>query len=111
MNRALKIAKLYDFVQTLPKKENTLVGNSGSFLSGGQRQRIVIARAVLLRPQILILDEATNALDPETEREIIEDILDLKRKICIIMISHKTSNFKKCDNIYKIDNKKITRIK
>jgi ATP-binding cassette, subfamily B, bacterial PglK len=111
LNRALKIAKLYDFVQTLPKKENTLVGNSGSFLSGGQRQRIVIARAVLLRPQILILDEATNALDPETEREIIEDILDLKRKICIIMISHKTSNFKKCDNIYKIDNKKITKIK
>jgi ABC-type multidrug transport system fused ATPase/permease subunit len=111
LDRVLKIVKFYDFVQKLPKKENTQVGHSGSSLSGGQRQRIVIARALLFKPQILILDEATHALDPETENEIIQDILNLKHKICIIMISHKTSNFKKCDIIYKINNRKIIRIK
>ena len=110
INSALKFSKIYDFVQQLPSKEQTIIGNSGSFLSGGQKQRIVIARAILLKPKILILDEATNALDSATEELIIKDILSMKQKITVILISHKYENIKKCDVIYKILNKKIIKI-
>tara|TARA_B110000977_G_scaffold123703_1_gene158605 strand:- start:17134 stop:18483 length:1350 start_codon:yes stop_codon:yes gene_type:complete len=109
-NSALKYSKIYDFVQQLPSKENTIIGSLGSLISGGQKQRIVIARALLLKPKILILDEATNALDLETEELLIKDILKMKQEITIILISHKYENIKKCDVAYKIFNKKIVKI-
>ena len=96
------------FVNELPKKENTVIGHDGIFLSGGQKQRIVIARAMLFKPKILILDEATNALDKTTENEIINDISRIKKNMSIILITHDSELIKKCDVVFKIKNKKIS---
>jgi len=106
--KAMKLAKIDQFVNKLPKKENTLVGHEGVFLSGGQKQRIVIARAILFKPKLLILDEATNALDKYTENEIINDITRIKKDMSIILITHDNELIKKCDVVFKIKNKKIT---
>lgn len=93
----LKMAELYDFVQTLPEKENTNVGDRGAKLSGGQKQRIGIARALYRNPNVLVLDEATSALDNETEKHISDTILKFKGKITIIAIAHRLSTLENCD--------------
>lgn len=93
----LKMAELYDFVQSLPEKENTVAGELGSRLSGGQKQRIGIARALYKNPSALILDEATSALDNETEKSITDTILKLKGSVTIISIAHRTSMLEQCD--------------
>ena len=99
--RICEMAEIYDFVQELPAKENTGVGDRGAKLSGGQRQRIGIARALYTNPSILVLDEATSALDNETERAITDTILKLKGQITIIAIAHRLSTLEQCD--YKIE--------
>ncbi len=104
---AIQLARINNFVNELPKKEDTIIGHDGIFLSGGQKQRIVIARAILLKPKLLILDEATNALDKNTENEIIKDITRIKKNMSIILITHDSELIKKCDVIFKIKNKKI----
>lgn len=97
IDEVLRMAELWDFVQTLPQKENTRVGERGAMLSGGQKQRIGIARALYSMPQVLVLDEATSALDNETETSITETILKLKGQITIISIAHRLSTLKDCD--------------
>jgi ABC-type bacteriocin/lantibiotic exporter with double-glycine peptidase domain len=109
--RVIKLAKIDKYVKKLKYKENTQIGNQGIFLSGGQKQRIVIARALLLNPKILIMDEATNALDLDTEKKIINDLVLMKNKITIIIIAHSKNIIKECDIAYKIFNNKIIRIK
>lgn len=111
ISKVIKITKLDTLVKNLKNKENTQVGNQGAFLSGGQKQRIILARSLLLNPKILILDEATNALDSDTESKIINDILKMKNKITIIIISHNKQIIKKCDIAYKIFNNKIIQSK
>ncbi len=97
---ASKIANLHDFVITeLPKQYQTTIGEKGIRLSGGQRQRIGIARALYHNPQILILDEATSALDNLTEKAVMEAVHKLRKNITIIMIAHRLSTVKNCDNI------------
>lgn len=108
---AIQLARINNFVNELPKKENTIIGHDGIFLSGGQKQRIVIARAILLKPKLLILDEATNALDKNTEKEIIEDISRIKKKMSILLITHDNDLIKKCDVVFGIKNRKISLIK
>lgn len=97
IQKVLKMAELYDFVQGLDKKEYTNVGDQGAKLSGGQRQRIGIARALYNDPNVLVLDEATSALDNETEKQITETILKLKGQITIIAIAHRLSTLENCD--------------
>ena len=106
---ALKKAELADFVSTLPEGIRTEVGDRGVRLSGGQRQRIGIARALYHDPDILILDEATSALDNETERAVMEAIDALHGKMTMIIIAHRLTTIKNCDDIYEIINGKAVR--
>jgi len=101
------IANVDEFVDTLPKKYKTIVGDKGVRLSGGQRQRIGIARALYNDPQILVLDEATSALDDETESLIMNSIEKLHGKITIIIIAHRLSTLRKCDRIFLINGGKL----
>jgi ABC-type multidrug transport system fused ATPase/permease subunit len=104
VEEAAKIANLHDFVtKELPDKYKTIVGERGVRLSGGQCQRIGIARAIYHRPQLLILDEATNALDNLTEEEVMESIDSLSNKITIILITHRLSALKNFNKIFLLD--------
>lgn len=105
-----KMANIYDFIEELPKKFNTLVGERGVKLSGGQKQRIALARALARKPSILILDEATSALDNESEALIQKSINDLKNKITVIIIAHRLSTVMNSDKIIVLDNGKVIEI-
>lgn len=96
---ASKSANIYDFIETLPDKFKTIVGERGVQLSGGQRQRVVLARILARKPCILILDEATSALDNESEHKIQEAIKNLKGKLTILIIAHRLSTVMHSDNI------------
>jgi len=101
LERAAKIARLHDFiVRELPGGYDTVVGERGIRLSGGQRQRIGIARALYDNPDVLILDEATSALDGITEEEVFRAVEDLARTKTIVMIAHRLSTVRSCDQIY-----------
>ena len=104
VERASKIANLHDFViEELPKKYQTKIGERGVRLSGGQRQRIGVARALYHNPKVLVLDEATNALDNVTEQAVMDAVNNLSNNITIIMIAHRLNTVKKCDKIYLFD--------
>jgi len=104
VQRAAKIANLHEFIiNELPLKYQTTVGERGIRLSGGQRQRIGIARALYHNPQVLILDEATNALDNLTEQSVMEEVYSISKNITVIMIAHRLTTVKKCDSIILLD--------
>lgn len=100
-------AALFDFINELPEKENTLLGNNGIQLSGGQKQRLSIARELFKDIDILILDEATSALDSETERIIQKNIDKLKGKLTILIVAHRLSTIKNVDCIYLLEKGKV----
>ena len=104
VERAAKIANLHEFVASdLPQGYDTAVGERGVRLSGGQRQRIGIARALYHDPQVLILDEATSALDSLTEKAVMEAVDNLGHDITIILIAHRLSTVRQCDQIYLLE--------
>jgi ATP-binding cassette, subfamily B, bacterial PglK len=104
-----KVANIHDFINSeLNLKYQTKVGERGSKLSGGQRQRIGIARALYFNPKVLVMDEATNALDSITEKKIISTILNLKNKKTIIFITHNLETIKKFDQLMILEKGKIT---
>jgi len=104
VERAAKIANLHEFVvNNMPQGYDTKVGERGVRLSGGQRQRIGIARALYHNPQVLILDEATSALDNLTEQAVMESVNNLGHEITIILIAHRLSTVRQCDQIYLLE--------
>ena len=107
VERAAKFANIYDFIKTLPKGFDTVVGERGILLSAGQRQRVVLARALARKPKILILDEATSALDNESEKLIKESIDSLKGEITTIVIAHRLSTIMSSDKLIAIENGKV----
>ncbi|MCR9081079.1 ABC transporter ATP-binding protein [Algoriphagus sp. NF] len=100
---AIRLANINTFVNSLPEKENTKLGDNGMLVSGGQKQRISIARELYKNVDVLILDEATSALDSETERSIQENIDNLRGKYTIIIVAHRLSTVKKADKILVLD--------
>ena len=109
VEEAAKKAYIYDYINNLPDKFNTVIAEGGNNLSGGQRQRIAIARIFLRKPKILILDEATSALDNTSERHIQLEIEKLQKEhnITIISIAHRLTTLKNCDQIIVLNKGKI----
>ena len=108
LNNAIKLACAEKFIYELPDNLNYMVGTHGRKISSGQKQRIVIARSFYDSREILVLDEATNALDEETEKKIIKNIINKKDEKTIIIVSHNKSNLSVCDKSYEIEDGKIT---
>jgi len=101
--QALEAAGAWDFVAALPEGLHSVVGERGAKLSGGQRQRIALARALAGRPMLLILDEVTSALDPQTEREICRNIDALSRDMTILAITHREAWTEIADRTYRVE--------
>ena len=107
IRKCCKMACIDDFIMSLPEKYNTIIGENGVILSGGQRQRLAIARALLLKTEIILFDEATSALDNETQEEIQNAIKNLEGEYTILIVAHRLSTIVDSDKIFVVDNGKI----
>ncbi len=110
LEKAIKFACADKFINNLPEKLDYMVGTHGRKISSGQKQRIVIARSFYDSREILVLDEATNAIDEETEKEIYKNIIKENNSKTIIIVSHNKSNLSFCDNKYEIKDGKIINL-
>ena len=106
-----EVRKILDFCNLNKFDIDSKINEMGMNLSGGEGQRISIARALFNEPSFLIFDEATNSLDKETEKEILNLLISLKRKITLLLISHDKNVVNYCDNIFELRNKKLEKIK
>ena len=104
---ALRAAGVWEFVNSMPQAMQSMVGERGGKLSGGQRQRIAIARAMVHKPKLLILDEATSGLDPESESAVCDTLQQLRGELTILAISHQSALVKIADIAYRIQDGKI----
>jgi len=109
VEKALRLANLWEFVQTLPGGLDTVVGERGVRLSGGQRQRLGIARALYGNPEVIVLDEATSALDGETEREIVESLRAIAHDHTLIVVAHRTTTLAYCSRLIRLDGGRIVQ--
>jgi len=107
ITEACRVASIHKNIMELKDQYKTLVGEKGVTLSGGQKQRLCIARAIIRRPQILILDDALSSVDTNTEKEIIRNLGSYSKGITTIVISHRISSFIKADNIFVLDKGRI----
>jgi ATP-binding cassette subfamily C protein len=108
ITEALQQAGAADFVAHMPQGLETNVGEMGSKLSGGQRQRISLARALVAKPTVLVLDEVTSALDPRTEAEIVANIHSLRGRYTIVAITHRPAWLQIADRSYHIENGRVS---
>ena len=108
--KAARIADIDKFIESLPDKYNTRVGERGITLSGGQRQRVAIARAIVSEPKILILDDATSSVDPETELEILRRIRKELSGTTVLIVTHRKSAIKFADRILRIQKGSVEEI-
>jgi ABC-type multidrug transport system fused ATPase/permease subunit len=110
INRALSLSYCSEFVMDLPSGIETVIGDKGSLLSGGQKARLSLARAIILRPKLLILDEVTSGLDSVTTRKIIESLSAIKDEMIIICITHDQALMKASDDLYKLSSNKLVKL-
>lgn len=104
---ACKKARIHDFINSMPLRYNTMIEENGSNFSGGQKQRLSIARAILRKPEILIMDEATSSLDSITEKAIEKTMNEFSNGITTIVIAHRLSTIMSCNKIYVLDKGEI----
>lgn len=107
LRRAVEVANIKDFIESLPLKYNTKIGMEGNGMSQGQRQRLLIARAVYKNPDFLFFDEATNALDTNNERKILDNLTDFYRGKTVVIVAHRLSTVQNADNIIVMDQGQI----
>ena len=105
--KAATLANIHHFIDSLPQKYNTVVGERGLKLSGGEKQRIAIARAVLKKPKIILFDEATSSLDSKSESKILSSMNAISKDITSLVIAHRLSTIKDAHHIYVLDNGNI----
>lgn len=110
LKRSVELANVHTFVQKMPLSYNTQIGPDGVGLSQGQKQRILIARAIYKNPQYIFLDEATNALDAENERVIVENLHDFYMGRTVVIVAHRLSTVKDADQIVVMDKGRIVEI-
>jgi len=110
LNKAAQIANIHDFIMSMPLKYNTVIGGEGQNLSQGQKQRLLIARAVYKNPDFLFFDEATNALDANNEKAIVENLQDFYKGKTVIIVAHRLSTVKNADQIVVFDDGRIVEI-
>jgi ATP-binding cassette subfamily B protein len=110
IERAAKIAAAHEFIVKLPKGYDTVLGEGGKDLSGGQRQRLAIARALLLDPAILLLDDPTAAVDPETEKEIMEAIEKAMHGRTTFIVANRVSTLRRANRIIVMEDGRIVQV-
>jgi ABC-type polar amino acid transport system ATPase subunit len=110
IERAARIAGAHDFIRALPEGYETFLGEGGVNLSGGQRQRIAIARALLLEPTVLLLDDPTSAIDPETEKEIMEAMEAAMAGRTTFIVAHRLSTLRRADLILVLDRGRLAQV-
>ena len=111
VKQCLQCAQIWEEVSKMPEGINTVIGENGLAISGGQRQRIALARALYKDFDLLIMDEATAALDMETEKAVLDSIRHVKGDKTLLMVTHHMSLADECELLYKIENQKILRIR
>ncbi len=107
---AVKMANILDFIESLPLRYNTKIGQEGSGLSQGQKQRILIARAIYKNPEFLFFDEATNALDANNEKVIVENLSEFYKGKTVVTVAHRLSTVKSADQIVVLEKGEIVEI-
>ena len=111
VKKACNVAEIEKLIKNSENGLNTIIGERGLKISGGERQRITIAKAIYANKEIYLFDEATNAIDEETEMKIYENLRNILKNKIIIIISHNDNVHKFCDHIYEVKNKKIKILK
>lgn len=107
----LKCAQIWEDVREMPEGLDTLIGENGTTISGGQRQRIALARALYKQSEILIMDEATAALDMDTEQAVIDAIRQMKGTKTLLMVTHHMSLADACERAYKLEKRRLVRVR
>ena len=107
---AVKMANIHEYIESLPLRYNTKIGQEGVGLSQGQRQRILIARTIYKNPEFLFFDEATNALDANNEKVIIENLNDFYKGKTVITVAHRLSTVKNSDQIVVLEKGEIVEV-
>ena len=107
----LQCAQIWEDVRSMPDGLDTVIGRNGTAISGGQRQRIALARALYKRADLLIMDEATAALDMDTERAVIDAIRQTRGKKTVLMVTHRPSLANECEHVYRLENRKLVKVR
>lgn len=110
LQEVCKIAEAHDFIMSFPDKYEAVLGQHGVNISGGQKQRICIARAILKKPKILILDNSTSAVDTDTERKIMNNLKNYLKNTTVLMVTQRYSSMNACDYVIVLDDGKIESI-